>query len=330
VSLIRAERRRFVKRRMTVWMLAIGLVILGAVTAGLAATHHKPTPAIIAAAQADADQAYEQEVRNWQQYKADCEAHAGPDAQEKCQGPQREWFKAENFMPPQFDFKHQYGDILIIWAAIISMVGFVLGATFVGAEWSSGSMMNLLTWRPRRMNVLGTKLGVLLGWMTVAGVATFALWTAGLYAVGKISGNTDGMTSGTWQSFGLAGVRGVAMILAFTALGFGLASLGRHTALALGVAIAVVIVGQIGLGIVLGLAHVRFAESYLIPVHMYAWLNKQVVLQDFSGPVTCTPTGCDSPPELVVKYTHSGPIALGVLVVVLAAAFWAMRRRDVA
>jgi hypothetical protein len=58
-------------------------------------------------------------------------------------------------MPPQFDFKHQYGDILIIWAAIISMVGFVLGATFVGAEWSSGSMMNLLTWRPKRMNVLG-------------------------------------------------------------------------------------------------------------------------------------------------------------------------------
>jgi hypothetical protein len=83
------------------------------------------------------------------------------------------------------------------------------------------------------------------------------------------------MTSGTWQSFGLSGVRGVAMILAFTALGFGLASLGRHTALALGVAIAVVIVGQIGLGIVLSLAQVKFAESYLIPVHMYAWLSSR-------------------------------------------------------
>jgi ABC-2 type transport system permease protein len=330
VSLIRAERRRFIKRRMTVWMLAIGLLILGAVTAGLAATHHKPTPAVVAAAQAEADAAYEQEVRNWQLYKADCEAHAGAEAQERCQGPQREWFKAENFMPPQFAFKQQYGDILIIWAAIVSMVGFVLGATFVGAEWSSGSMMNLLTWRPRRMNVLGTKLGVLLGWMTAIAVASFALWTAGLYAVGKISGNTDGMTNGTWQSFGLSGVRGVAMILAFTALGFGLASLGRHTALALGIAIAVIVVGQIGLGIVLGLANVRFAESYLIPVHMYAWLNKQVVLQDFSGAVTCTPSGCDSPPELVVRYTHSGPVALGVLLVVLAAAFWAMRRRDVA
>ena len=84
------------------------------------------------------------------------------------------------------------------------------------------------------------------------------------------------MTPGTWQSFGLMGLRGVAMIMAFTALGFGLASLGRHTALALGVAIAVVIVGQIGLAIVLQLANVKFFEQYLIPVHMYTWLNKQV------------------------------------------------------
>jgi ABC-2 type transport system permease protein len=330
MSLTNAERRRFMKRRMTTWMLVIGVVILGAVVAGLALTHHKPTPAIIAQAQQDAEAAYQQEVRNFEQFKADCVAHAGPNAEEKCQGPQRDWFKPEQFMPPQFEFKKTYGEILIIWAAIVSMVGFVLGATFIGAEWSSGSMMNLLTWRPRRMSVLGTKLGVVLGAMAVVGVITLALWTAGLYAVGKIAGNTDDMTSGTWQSFGLAGIRGVAMILAFTALGFGLASLGRHTALALGVAIAVVIVGQIGLGIVLSLANVRFAESYLIPVHMYAWLNKQVTLYDFTAPVTCTATGCDTPPTLIVKYTQSGTIALGVVAVVLAAAFWTMRRRDVA
>lgn len=252
-----------------------------------------------------------------------------PGAEGKCEGPPRDFFVAENFMPPQFAFKLMYGEILIIWAAIISMVGFVIGATFVGAEWSSGSMMNLLTWKPKRLSVLGTKLGVLLGSMTVVGVATLALWTAGLYAVGKTSGNTDGMTSGTWQSFGLAGLRGVAMILAFSALGFALASLGRHTALALGVAIAVVIVGQIGLGIVLDLANVQFSERWLIPVHMYAWLNKEVTLYDYSGNVHCTPAGCDAP-TFIVKYTSSGSVALAIVAVVLAVAFWAMRRRDVA
>lgn len=329
MSLIRAERRRFFKRRMTLWMLIIGVLILSAVTAGLALTHEKPTPAAVAAAEAEAERVYQQEVQNFERFKADCERMAGPEAQEKCQGPQREWFKAEHYMPPQFVFKAYFGEILIIWAAIISMIGFVLGATFVGAEWNSGSMMNLLTWKPRRMNVLGTKLGVLLGTMAVVGAVTFALWTAGLYAVGKTSGNTTGMTSGTWQSFGLSGLRGVAMILAFTALGFGLASLGRHTALALGVAVAVIVVGQIGLGIVLNLAQVKFPESYLIPVHMYTWLSKEVRLYDYSGSVHCTPEGCEAP-QLLLKYTQTGPVALGVLLVVLAAAFWAMRRRDVA
>jgi hypothetical protein len=189
--------------------------------------------------------------------------------------------------------------------------------------------MNLLTWRPKRMNVLGTKLGVLLTWMAGIGVGTFALWGAGLYLVGSTSGNTKGMTPGTWQSFGLMGVRGIAMILAFTALGFGLASLGRHTALALGVAIGVVVVGQIGLAIVLNLARVKFAEAYLIPVHMYTWLNKSVTLYDYSGPVSCDQNGCDAP-ELILKYTNTGYISLGVIAVVLAFAFVSMRRRDVA
>jgi hypothetical protein len=78
VSLIRAERRRFIKRRMTLWMFVIGVVILGAVTAGLAMTHHKPTPAVVAAAQAEADRVYQQEMRNWEQYKAACQAQAAP------------------------------------------------------------------------------------------------------------------------------------------------------------------------------------------------------------------------------------------------------------
>ncbi|GIH11485.1 hypothetical protein Rhe02_95520 [Rhizocola hellebori] len=329
MSLVRAERRRFIKRRLTIWMVVIGVLILGAVITGFALTHEKPTAATLAAAEAAAERDYKEQTLMFERYKAECEANAGTDAAMKCQGPEREWFKAEHYMPPQFNFKEMFGETLIVWAAITAMVGFVLGATFVGAEWSSGSMMNLLTWRPRRMNVLGTKLGVALGWMTVVGVVTFGLWGGAQYILGKTSGTTAGMTPGTWQSFGLTGLRGVAMILAFTALGFGLASLGRHTALALGVAIAVVIVGQIGLAIVLQMANVKFAEAYLIPVHMYTWLNKEVTLQDFSGQVTCDQNGCDAP-ELILRYTSTGYVALGVIAVVLALAFVSMRKRDVA
>jgi hypothetical protein len=327
MSLVTAERRRFFKRRMTTWMVVIGLLILGMVATGFLLTHSKRTPAAIAAGEAEAQAQYNNDKNQWETtWKAECERRA-PNPSE-CEGPQREQYRAEDFMKQEFKFKRYYGEVLIIWAAIISMIGYVLGATFVGAEWHSGAMMNLLTWRPKRMNVLGTKLGVLLGSMTVIGVGTLALWTAALWGLGKTVGNTDGMTAGTWQSMGLAGLRGVAMILAFSALGFGLASLGRHTALALGVAIGVVIVGQIGLSIVLDMADVIFMERYLIPVHMYAWLNKSVILE--GGGYTCGPNGCIADATAELTYRTSGLIGLGVVLVVTALAFWSIKRRDVA
>ena len=51
-------------------------------------------------------------------------------------------------------------------AALLALVAFVIGASFVGAEWNSGGMMNLLLWRPQRLQVLGTKLAALLVGLT--------------------------------------------------------------------------------------------------------------------------------------------------------------------
>jgi ABC-2 type transport system permease protein len=329
MSLVRAERRRFAKRRMTVWMTVIGVLILGAVATGLAATHSQRTPAVIAAAELRADQDFQEQKADWEnRIKALCEERSASPSD--CRGPAREDYETEWFMPPEFNFKVYFGEVLIIWAAIIAMIGFVLGATYIGADWSSGAMMNLLTWRPKRLSVLGTKMGVLLGWMGSIGVVTFLLWTGALWAVAKISGTTAGMTPGTWQSFGLSGLRGLGMILAFTALGFALASLGRHTALALGVAVGAIVVGQIGLSIVLELADVQFFERFLIPVHMLAWLNKEITLRDYSGNVICDETGCTGMAELVITYQATGTIALLVVLAVTVAAFWSLKRRDVA
>ncbi|MFD0594868.1 hypothetical protein ACFQZ4_22805 [Catellatospora coxensis] len=133
-----------------------------------------------------------------------------------------------------------------------------------------------------------------------------------------------------WQSFGLTALRGLGMILAFAALGFGLASIGRHTGLALGAALAVVIVGQVGLTILFQMIRVQFWEQYLVPVHIFAWMNKEMKLMDYSSPETvCDNAGNCNPPELLITWQDSGSIALGLVVVVLAFAFWQMRRRDI-
>ena len=124
MSLVRAERRRFLKRRLTIWMMVIGVLILGAVTAGLALTHEKPTAATLAAAEADGrGGSTRSRCKQYERFKTECEAMAGAKEAGKCEGPQRDWFKAEYYMPSQFEFKPMFGELLIVWAAIIAMVG---------------------------------------------------------------------------------------------------------------------------------------------------------------------------------------------------------------
>lgn len=327
MSLVRAERRRFFKRRLTRWVFPIGLLLLVTIASILFAFHSKPTAEARAKGETAAEAMYQEQVRYYEQYKRECGEKCPEDG---WTGPQRSDFRAEDFMPPSFDFKAQYGELFLVWAAIMAMVAFLLGASFVGAEWASGSMMNLLTWRPKRMKVLGTKLAVMLVSVAALSILALGVWTGILWAAGELRGTTEGLTPGVWQSFGLTALRGLGMILAFAALGFGLASVGRHTGLALGAALAVVIVGQVGLSILFQMVRVPFWEQYLVPVHIFAWMNKEVKLVDFSSPETvCDTAGRCNPPELLITWQNSGSIALGLIAVVLVLAFWQMRRRDI-
>jgi hypothetical protein len=137
------------------------------------------------------------------------------------------------------------------------------------------------------------------------------------------------MTGGVWQSFGLTGLRGFALVVVAAVVGFGLASLGRHTAFALGGVIAVAVVGQFGLGIVLSLADVKFPEAWLIPTYALAWIDKQVKLENFEACNFSTVSGCQ-PDTLTITWQHSAWLLAAGLVLTLGAALWSMRRRDIA
>jgi ABC-type transport system involved in multi-copper enzyme maturation permease subunit len=242
--------------------------------------------------------------------------------------PTPDQFDAQWFMPPTFDFRESFGDMATTLAALLALVAFIVGASFVGAEWSSGGMMNLLLWRPRRLLVLGTKLAALLVFFTALTVVFSAIWTAAFYGIAEARGSTDSMTSGAWQSIGLMELRGLALVLVAGAVGFGLASLGRHTAMALGVSIGVVIVFQFGLGTVLQMAGVKFAEAYLIPVWLIAWMNKEIKIEDYNSCDFSSATGCQ-PDALTLTWPMAGGLLAGVFVLVVAASMWAMRSRDV-
>jgi hypothetical protein len=162
-------------------------------------------------------------------------------------------------------------------------------------------------------------------------VALGALWTGGFWLIASFRGITDTMTAGAWQSLGLAGLRGLALVLVSGALGFGFASLGRHTAMAMGTAIAAFVVGVAGVGIVAGgLLQLPFFERWLWTTYIRAWLDGSVELFDFSA--SCVATGpfeeC-ALPRMVITWPAAGLVLAAAVGLVLGAAMWQMRRRDV-
>ncbi|BCJ71420.1 hypothetical protein CS0771_09640 [Catellatospora sp. IY07-71] len=336
MSLVRAERRRFVKRRLIKWLIVVAVAILAVIGAAMFFDNQKVSPETLASAQAKAEAEYNFAMEDFQrQLKACQETPSGSVKPDYCQWvesgeqPQRDWYRAEYYMPSTFVFKGAFEEMIIVWAAIMAVIAFVIGASFVGAEWSTGSMSSLLTWRPKRLSVLGTKLGVLIGWLVTIAVVTGALWTAAMWATAVYRGSTAGMTPGTWQSLGLTGLRGTGLIVAAGVLGFALATLGRHTGVALGVALAVVIVGQVGLTILLLALRVPFFEMYLIPTHLQAWMGKaQEVGNPFANPADCMGGQCVEQVK-TITWQDTGSITLGAIAVLLVLAFWQMRRRDV-
>ncbi|MFS8478110.1 MAG: ABC transporter permease subunit [Micromonosporaceae bacterium] len=334
MRLVKAEWRRLFKRRITRVMLAIAVLVLGAVATGMWFSNQKVGPAELAAAEQRAQQEYQQSLESFRQHCAELQQRSDVDPRETqfCEdplgGPQPEHFEAEWYLPPTFDFKREFPAMITLFAGVLALVGFVVGASFVGAEWHSGAMMNLLLWRPRRLQVLLTKLGTLLVGLLAVGLVLGAAWTAAFWAIGTYRGIVEGMTPGTWQSLALTGARGLGLMLIAAAVGFGIASLGRHTAMALGAVIGLVVVGFVGVGIVVQVLQVRFGEAYLWPTYLMAWMDKRYVIEDWRS---CDfSLGVCQPQTLELTWQHSGLIFVAVTVLALGAAMWSMRRRDVA
>lgn len=336
MSLYRAELRRLVLRRLTRWATVLGLAVLATVAVGVFLSNQKIDDAARAKAEVAAEENWQQLVRQTEEFRAECEQAADrgdqsgrfpPDCSQ-LPPPPPDVYPVEQYLPTTFDFRASFGQTLTALAAILALVGFVVGSSFVGAEWNTGGMMTMLLWRPKRVTVLLTKLAALLTGLLALAVTTTVLWFGSFWLIATTRGTTEGMTAGAWQSFALTGLRGVTLALVAAVLGFGLASLGRHTAMALGGAVGVVVVGQFGLGVLLSLTGAKFIQAWLLPTYVLAWMQKEVVLQDFQ---TCNvnPFGQCEPETLTVTWQQSSGLLAAGLVLILGGACWAIRRRDI-
>lgn len=133
-------------------------------------------------------------------------------------------------------------DIVLGTSFVSVALGWVLGASAIGADWHTGHMTTILTWEPRRPRVHGAKvLAVILGVFVIA-VLVQACLAGVLMLAAFTTGSTEGAGPG-WltETLGIV-VRTSALASAFAVFGFAIASVGRNTAAALGVAFGYLLV----------------------------------------------------------------------------------------
>ena len=126
-------------------------------------------------------------------------------------------------------------DVLMGTSLVLVSVAWILGASSIGADWHAGHITTILTWEPRRGRVMLAKIAASLASVFVVSIVIQALLGAALAAAAAGAGSTAGADAAM-----LAESAGVALRIAllstiFAGFGFGLASAGRNTAVALGV-----------------------------------------------------------------------------------------------
>jgi hypothetical protein len=125
-------------------------------------------------------------------------------------------------------------DALLAVDGFVIVLLFVLGATFIGAEWHTGSMATLLTWEPRRVRVFVAKAAAAAIFAFAATLGVLAFLALALLPAAIFHGTTAG-AGGGWllSTLGLV-LRGGAVGMFAAVIGLAVASLGRNTAAALG------------------------------------------------------------------------------------------------
>jgi ABC-2 type transport system permease protein len=124
--------------------------------------------------------------------------------------------------------------ILTATSSILIVMGLMIGASSVGADWQHGTMATLLTWEPRRGRVHWIRALVIALVVFVLMVALQAVLSLGLAVVAWTRGSTAG-TDATWFADAAATAGRIAFVSAVAALiGASIAWIGRHTAAALG------------------------------------------------------------------------------------------------
>ncbi|HET6624929.1 MAG TPA: hypothetical protein VFG63_00935 [Nocardioidaceae bacterium] len=324
MRLLLVELNRFRSRRAIALML-LAAALVAAILATTTIYESRPlTDSDIAAAQAQADAEAQQPYV--QRDLARCEKHPrrfmGPGATvEDCEPnivPQVEWY----LYRPTLSLAEERMDSGLAVLMIVSAVMIIVGTTFAGADWASGSISNQLIFEPRRLRVWLAKAGaVFLGTLVVSAVVLVAFWVA-LY----VAAESRGIPTGAAVQSEIRWMVGRGVLMAGVAAlgGFALTMLLRHTVGTLAVMFAYAVGGEA----LTAALPVAGAGRWSLANNVFAWLGDGHEYWD--GTVTCSGGAFDCDQSVVLSLA-GGVTYLGVvLLVVVVLSMFFFRRRDIA
>ncbi|GAB3955240.1 ABC transporter permease subunit [Micromonospora vulcania] len=336
MNLVRAELERLSARRFVQLMVVLLVLAFGVTAATTLAGSHRPSAAELSAARNEAAEARQGMEDTFQRclarqdgaitspdegnyYPADC-SEIDPTRRDRLP-------IAADFLPGVFSFAQQARPLLYFLIAFLVLFGFLVGASYVGADLNSGGVVNLLLWRPRRLTVLGTKLGALLGGVLALALAASVLYLATFWVIGQTAGLATELDGDFWRELGALHGRGLVLVLLVSALGFAIATLGRHTSAALGAVAAYAVVWELGARLVLEIVDARRPDQLMLSSHIGAWLSGEARFYDNQ---LCRGSAdgiyCDGFYSLT--WGPSLIVLLGITGGLTAAAFAVFRRRD--
>lgn len=238
---------------------------------------------------------------------------------EEMMGPQLDWY----LYRPQLDVAEERTNS---GAGVITvLIGLVMliGTTFVGHDWNSGSMSNQLLFETRRLRVWGAKALVVFA----VGLVTSALALAGFWAAtAAVAAQRDlEVAPGTWDLIRDSAVRG-ALLAALAGVGaYALTMLFRSTVATLGIMFG----ASIGATILIGVIFQQQAERWMLHSNVQAWLFDGYDYYDESLCRGGSFSGDGSECMAHLSQSAGATYLLVLLVVAIALSVWSFRRRDV-
>lgn len=320
VRLVAAELGRLRSRRVA--LVAALLVLAGVGLLQLAVNEEVAPPS--ASEVTEQRQYYDQAHRDWEQNHAASEKECldAGESPESCV-----WREPTpgDFSLTASTFAEVAPGYVELSAYLTLLATFLVGASFIGAEFSTGSLANWLTFVPQRLLVYGSKLlAVVLASALAGAVASFSM----LGLVALLTRVHGGGLTGIQDVAATAG-RAVPIAVLAGVAGFVFALLTRHTVAALGIALGYLVVSVVLGGLVANAeGPLGWLPPWLPENNVSAFLQHGSTYQQYVETVTENGTSGDSI-EKYISFGHSAAYWAVLLVVAVVSGALVFRHRDV-